>query len=108
MLFLFFFFKQKTAYDIVSGDWSSDVCSSDLAEGRDRPMLRDPGRAEGLGRVLEHREAERSEERRVGKECLTQCRSRWSRYHYKKNYVETLRYRKATKGVSVRSMCSLA
>src|SRR5213082_2458978 len=25
-----FFFKQKTAYDIVSGDWSSDVCSSDL------------------------------------------------------------------------------
>src|SRR5213082_1654875 len=27
---LFFFFKQKTAYEIVSGDWSSDVCSSDL------------------------------------------------------------------------------
>src|SRR5213082_3965055 len=27
----FFFFKQKTAYEIVSGDWSSDVCSSDLA-----------------------------------------------------------------------------
>ena len=25
----FFFFKQKTAYDIVSRDWSSDVCSSD-------------------------------------------------------------------------------
>src|SRR5213082_1639168 len=29
-LFFFFFFKQKTAYEIVSGDWSSDVCSSDL------------------------------------------------------------------------------
>src|SRR5213082_1265080 len=28
--FIFFFFKQKTAYEIVSGDWSSDVCSSDL------------------------------------------------------------------------------
>jgi hypothetical protein len=28
---LFFFFKQKTAYEIVSGDWSSDVCSSDLS-----------------------------------------------------------------------------
>src|SRR6187200_151303 len=28
---VFFFFKQKTAYEIVSGDWSSDVCSSDLA-----------------------------------------------------------------------------
>ena len=27
----FFFFKQKTAYEIVSRDWSSDVCSSDLA-----------------------------------------------------------------------------
>ena len=28
--FCFFFFKQKTAYEIVSRDWSSDVCSSDL------------------------------------------------------------------------------
>src|SRR5213595_3774016 len=26
----FFFFKQKTAYEITEGDWSSDVCSSDL------------------------------------------------------------------------------
>ena len=26
-----FFFKQKTAYEIGTGDWSSDVCSSDLA-----------------------------------------------------------------------------
>ena len=26
----FFFFKQKTAYEIRSCDWSSDVCSSDL------------------------------------------------------------------------------
>src|SRR5213595_655348 len=29
----FFFFKQKTAYEITEGDWSSDVCSSDLAVG---------------------------------------------------------------------------
>src|SRR3546814_7079377 len=29
--FLFFFFKQKTAYDMRISDWSSDVCSSDLA-----------------------------------------------------------------------------
>ena len=28
--FSFFFFKQKTAYEIGTGDWSSDVCSSDL------------------------------------------------------------------------------
>src|SRR5213595_375857 len=27
---VFFFFKQKTAYEITEGDWSSDVCSSDL------------------------------------------------------------------------------
>src|SRR5213595_2581617 len=30
----FFFFKQKTAYEITEGDWSSDVCSSDLVPGR--------------------------------------------------------------------------
>src|SRR3546814_1371355 len=30
MLFLFFFFKQKTAYEMRISDWSSDVCSSDL------------------------------------------------------------------------------
>src|SRR3546814_18513410 len=28
---------------------------------------------------------QRSEERRVGKECVSTCRSRWSQYHYKKN-----------------------
>ena len=27
---VFFFFKQKTAYEVGTGDWSSDVCSSDL------------------------------------------------------------------------------
>src|SRR3546814_9523363 len=31
-VFLFFFFKQKTAYDMRISDWSSDVCSSDLSE----------------------------------------------------------------------------
>src|SRR3546814_9438189 len=30
MLFAFFFFKQKTAYEMRISDWSSDVCSSDL------------------------------------------------------------------------------
>ena len=30
ILVYIFFFKQKTAYEIVSRDWSSDVCSSDL------------------------------------------------------------------------------
>src|SRR3546814_6517884 len=32
MLFCFFFFKQKTAYEMRISDWSSDVCSSDLAK----------------------------------------------------------------------------
>src|SRR6059036_3846144 len=37
MLFcFFFFFKQKTAYEITYGDWSSDVCSSDLARRQAR------------------------------------------------------------------------
>src|SRR3546814_6599736 len=31
---LFFFFKQKTAYDMRISDWSSDVCSSDLEVAR--------------------------------------------------------------------------
>src|SRR3546814_19751176 len=33
---LFFFFKQKTAYEMRISDWSSDVCSSDLAARRTR------------------------------------------------------------------------
>src|SRR3546814_18212038 len=34
MLIVFFFFKQKTAYDMRISDWSSDVCSSDLQLGQ--------------------------------------------------------------------------
>src|SRR3546814_3341464 len=41
--FYFFFFKQKTAYEMRISDWSSDVCSSDLA--RDRPANRNRCRA---------------------------------------------------------------
>ena len=36
---IFFFFKQKTAYEIGTGDWSSDVCSSDLLT----PLTLPPG-----------------------------------------------------------------
>src|SRR3546814_15749871 len=40
MLFsMFFFFKQKTEYEMRISDWSSDVCSSDLAAGRQRHGL---------------------------------------------------------------------
>src|SRR3546814_6030130 len=35
-MYFFFFFKQKTAYEMRISDWSSDVCSSDLADFRTR------------------------------------------------------------------------
>src|SRR3546814_1173906 len=94
-----FFFKQKTAYEMRISDWSSDVCSSDLdagdADARDiggdrRPLDRrleprtvgDDGeevaQESRLGRI---ERSLRSEERRVGKECVSTCRSRWSPYH---------------------------
>src|SRR3546814_10884103 len=42
---LFFLFKQKTAYEMRISDWSSDVCSSDLASGLTKAMRRgDDGR----------------------------------------------------------------
>src|SRR3546814_15100876 len=36
-------------------------------------------------KVAQFAPVERSEERRVGKECVSTCRSRWSPYHYKKH-----------------------
>ena len=36
----FFFFRQKTAYELESRDWSSDVCSSDLAPARNTALNR--------------------------------------------------------------------
>src|SRR3546814_7602812 len=43
---ILFFFKQKTAYEMRISDWSSDVCSSDLPQGRTRQ-----GRVQRLKRV---------------------------------------------------------
>src|SRR3546814_8642387 len=81
-----FFFKQKTAYDMRISDWSSDVCSSDLL-----PHLADL-LTDDIHEVWDHADLlvvgnkdpeyrSRSEERRVGKECVSTCRSRWSPYH---------------------------
>src|SRR3546814_5500542 len=39
LFFIFFFFKQKTAYEMRISDWSSDVCSSDLGAQRDSPAV---------------------------------------------------------------------
>ena len=37
--YVFFFFKQKTAYEIRNCDWSSDVCSSDLGDEEEGTAL---------------------------------------------------------------------
>src|SRR3546814_14781266 len=95
-------------------DWSSDVCSSDLVNGRIVPLnhapvtgdqieiltakTSEPRRdwlSQGAGLLVSARARDkvrawfhrldhahnRSEERRVGKECVSTCRSRWSPYH---------------------------
>src|SRR3546814_9447747 len=102
LLFFFFFFKQKTAYEMRISDWSSDVCSSDLSLGvRDeaprragRPWQRAVPRASFFPAGRQHGQrwhapvrafgetglGNRSEERRVGKECVSTCRSRWAPY----------------------------
>src|SRR3546814_7908945 len=99
MLYLFFFFKQKTAYEMRISDWSSDVCSSDLifdlfrrAGVQDRPgegiglahvrtLVRRLGGSIKVDSIPDQGTTFRSEERRVGKECVSTCRSRWSPYH---------------------------
>src|SRR3546814_3978046 len=82
-LFIFFFFKQKTAYEMRISDWSSDVCSSDLFPQTLNPWRRDDGRRDQATADRGPRASRfiRSEERRVGKECVSTCRSRWSPYH---------------------------
>src|SRR3546814_2090110 len=99
----FFFFKQKTAYEMRISDWSSDVCSSDLTsldkfranEGGSslsptvwssvRQAEMDEAHLVPFGvasiSAVKIRPVERSEERRVGKECVSTCRSRWSPDH---------------------------
>src|ERR1044071_5896581 len=53
---MFFFFKQKTAYEISTRDWSSDVCSSDLMAPPRRGVLT-VFRSQGLGGMAGHTEA---------------------------------------------------
>src|SRR3546814_10888426 len=92
LVLIVFFFKQKTAYEMRISDWSSDVCSSDLQGG---PLVgvqelkqwhfgqqANHGRhADSSSPVTREAPDVRSEERRVGKECVSTCRSRWSPYH---------------------------
>src|SRR3546814_6133839 len=98
------FFKQKTAYEMRISDWSSDVCSSDLhlLTGEHRPAgerdaaggvvaavgdrralgtVTSAGGTGSGGGVAEQLADVRAEERRVGKECVRSCSSRWSPLH---------------------------
>src|SRR3546814_5246551 len=97
---MFFFFKQKTAYEMRISDWSSDVCSSDLmiwsAGHADGSCGDTPAESTAVSSPFVHTLSVpvgpsaaycvssvhplRSEERRVGKECVSTCRSRWSPY----------------------------
>src|SRR3546814_6652285 len=56
----FFFFKQKTAYEMRISDWSSDVCSSDLFEQLERLRL------DTLGGVDHHHGAVDRGQRAIG------------------------------------------
>src|SRR3546814_18302352 len=95
-------------------DWSSDVCSSDLqrcnhactvschctllcgfrtqwfSSGNTSSSDAMPRRCSAVNAAMpcsvEMRKSFRSEERRVGKECVSTCRSRWSPSHYKKKH----------------------
>src|SRR3546814_8147229 len=77
---VFFFFKQKTAYEMRISDWSSDVCSSDLSQGGPEIFLLQHASCIRYVSTMDA-SVRRSEERRVGKECVSTCRSRWSPYH---------------------------
>src|SRR3546814_13071138 len=120
---MFFFFKQKTAYEMRISDWSSDVCSSDLfvrmrsalayskAEkqsancancAKDAKASNSQGCFEQA--VIARSEAtwrsrNRSDERRVGKECVRTCRSRWAPYHSKNSSKKRIIMTRGSKSI---------
>src|SRR3546814_1024336 len=79
-------------YVLLLSDWSDEDPHAIVRKLKIQPdyynhykrtvgdFIRD-ARSDGLGATLDDRGAWRSEERRVGKECVSTCRSRWSRYH---------------------------
>src|SRR3546814_7005133 len=81
--FMFFFFKQKTAYELRISDWSSDVCSSDLGASSNSTRSKMPSRT-GAGQTRDSirpsqshqvplRAGLRAREREIGRES---CRDR--------------------------------
>src|SRR5688500_20323191 len=69
--YVIFFFSSRRRHTRLQGDWSSDVCSSDLAVvERQVAVLPDLERAQAFLEAEDLRRVDRrSEERRVGKEC---------------------------------------
>src|SRR3546814_19044397 len=86
------FVKRKPAYEMRIRQWSSDVCSSDLPWSGPAGW-RDGGRFDGWSEHFSYERwldrADRSEERRVGKECVGTCRPRWSPYYLNKHPSRT-------------------
>src|SRR5437879_8257424 len=83
LFFFFFFFSSRRRHTRYIGDWSSDVCSSDLLPqtGHGRRHASQEERPGHAGNAAARTAiARRSEERRVGKEC----RARWGAEHSKK------------------------
>src|SRR3546814_7514660 len=107
---LFFFFKQKTAYELRISDWSSDVCSSDLRPQAPAATARPAARSrlhlfaaqvpqvvaehaagdhahhqhlehEAHAQLAAEQVVDRSETRRVGNGCVSTRGSRWSQDH---------------------------
>src|SRR5437879_8456866 len=78
-----FFFSSRRRHTRYIGDWSSDVCSSDLVSSHRGPGNRDVRRVRNARRSPADNASRpiRSEERRVGKEC----RSPGSPYEENKN-----------------------
>src|SRR5256885_17021769 len=105
MITVVFFFSSRRRHTRLQGDWSSDVCSSDLSQGasdlhfeaglpaamRIRGALRTSGEpisARGLADF-------RSEERRVGEEG----RSRWAPDHLKKKKKKKIRRHQSVRSI---------
>src|SRR2546429_9431568 len=84
--------SQTPTYDacVIGSGAAGGVIAKELCEGGAKVIMLEAGREVPLGKFLSHKwpyelpyrglRGERSEERRVGKEC----RSRWSPYHLKK------------------------
>src|SRR5205807_3835216 len=88
-----FFFSSRRRHTRLQGDWSSDVCSSDLVHFHEFALAATATVRRHSHHVERRRANEffsgtfllRSEERRVGKECRSR---RWRRQSEKKNVVE--------------------